>query len=484
MAWGGSTPTLLDSQTSNLVFSSLTTGSVSPSASALVIAFVVADGNVARTLDDVSSGFTMSTAWSESIDVENTGGTGNPLGGVWWGITAASPGSGTVTATLSGNKSDGVLYVIEVASGFNSSSPIAQTVTDTAETTSTSPTVSFSTTPDADNLLLGAIAVHAEGSTTGGPDITPGSGWTEFETPHVLVDEFSGNCVHADGSNGAALNFTLAASPAPTLQTIVGIEIAAAAGGDSTAPTYGTSPALDDRTDIDITVDATASDETDATVNHYAVVIADGGTAPSGAQVAAGTDGADAAALDSGSHTGVSNAAEGSITLGGSLSPSTAYDVYYTVRDSSSNYAAATLINVTTRPGPTAAAINAEGTTLTLTMSESVSDGGEYSESDFVFTASGGALTATATSGLGSTSIALTLSRVVQSTETITYNHTQPGTVSGGLEATTGGVWLPSWTGRSITNNSVQVTRAVLIHSISSGIGAHPSQDLNGLLET
>lgn len=264
----------------------------------------------------------------------------------------------------------------------------------------------------------------------------------------------------------------------------IGIAVSEVVSGDSTAPTYGTSPALDDRTDITITVDATASDETDATVNHYAIVLTNGATAPStGTELKSWHDtGAGSNNVVSvGSDTSVSNAAEGSITLT-SVSASTAYDVYYTTGDSSDNYASPTLIETTTRPGPTAAAVSADGMSITLTMSESVSDGGAYSESDFAFTASGGALTVTATSGLPGTSVVLTPSRVIRTGETITYNHTQPGGV-GGLEGTTGGVWVPTWTGRSITNNSVQVRRGLLIQSMSASVGPHPSQDLNGLLE-
>lgn len=120
-----------------------------------------------------------------------------------------------------------------------------------------------------------------------------------------------------------------------------------AAGGDTTAPTCSVSPAEDSVTSSSITVDATCSDETDASVNHYAVAVADAAAAPSPAQIAAGQDSTGSAALAACSDLAVTNAAEGQCALTG-LSASTAYDVYYTVGDSAPNYLTPVLINSTT----------------------------------------------------------------------------------------------------------------------------------------
>jgi hypothetical protein len=64
----------------------------------------------------------------------------------------------------------------------------------------------------------------------------------------------------------------------------------------------------------------------------YYVVLADGGTVPTAAQVKAGTDGADAAALKSGSINVTSAATEFSVNISG-LTAATTYDVYVVAED-------------------------------------------------------------------------------------------------------------------------------------------------------
>lgn len=234
-AWAAqvATPTLLDSQqnASSLNFSSITTDSIAPSGSALLFACLVADGNLSRTFDSVTdSAITMATEWSTPVYQEVASGTGLPIVGYSWGITDASPGSGTVTATLSGTKSDGMLYVIEVASNYHATTPIANDTFDIAETTSTSPSLTLDETPDADSILLGCISVHDEGSTTGGGPVAVGSGFTEFEAETQIVDEFTGHAQYADGGNGTTVAWDLAGG-SPTLQALVAIEVQPAAGG-------------------------------------------------------------------------------------------------------------------------------------------------------------------------------------------------------------------------------------------------------------
>lgn len=225
---------------------------------------------------------------------------------------------------------------------------------------------------------------------------------------------------------------------------------------DETAPTYGTTPALHDRTATTITVDATATDAASSTVNHYAVAVANGASAPSATQVAAGQNAAGSAALAAGNDLAVANGAEGSITLTG-LSPSTDYDVYYVVGDAVPNYTTPVLINVRMRATITAATVNAAGTQITLTATESLSAGAGGS-GGFTLNLSGGAVTMTLASGLPGSSPVYNLSRNVVQGETGDLDFTQPGD---GLQTTTGSIWVLSFADLAVTNNSTLVQRTV-----------------------
>lgn len=107
---------------------------------------------------------------------------------------------------------------------------------------------------------------------------------------------------------------------------------------------------------------------------------------------------------------------------------------------------------ITVAPTLSARTINSAGTSLTLTGSEALSVGAGGS-AGFTVNASGGAVTATYASGAGTSALVYTLSRTILSTETVTLDYTQPGN---GLEATTGGADLASFSAAAVTNNSTQ----------------------------
>jgi hypothetical protein len=102
-----------------------------------------------------------------------------------------------------------------------------------------------------------------------------------------------------------------------------------------------------------------------------------------------------------------------------------------------------------TAPTVTARTINAAGTSLTLTMSESVT---VNNGTGFTVSLSGGAATVSYASGSGSSSLVYTLSRTVNSGETGTLDYT---TVSNGIEDAAGND-LASFSSAAITNNSTQ----------------------------
>jgi hypothetical protein len=100
-----------------------------------------------------------------------------------------------------------------------------------------------------------------------------------------------------------------------------------------------------------------------------------------------------------------------------------------------------------TAPTVSSATINTAGTTITFAFSESVV---ATISTGFALTMSGGAVTATYSSGTGSSSLVYTLSRTVQYGETGTHAYTQPGN---GIEDTSGND-LDTYSGAAVTNNS------------------------------
>jgi hypothetical protein len=101
-------------------------------------------------------------------------------------------------------------------------------------------------------------------------------------------------------------------------------------------------------------------------------------------------------------------------------------------------------------PAFVSATINEAGTTLTLEFSESVTVGAGGSGGVTV-SPSGGAATATYTSGSPGTTFVYNLNRTINSIETVSTSYTQPGN---GIESTATLVDLASYAGQPVTNNS------------------------------
>lgn len=112
---------------------------------------------------------------------------------------------------------------------------------------------------------------------------------------------------------------------------------------------------------------------------------------------------------------------------------------------------------VPTYPFLTNAVINAAGTTLTLTFSQSCTTG-IGGAGGFTITASGYSPTVTYFSGSGSTTYAYTLDPAIPKQLSAYLNYVQPGN---GIESTADGVDVNSFTGTAITNNSTQEAPAV-----------------------
>lgn len=114
---------------------------------------------------------------------------------------------------------------------------------------------------------------------------------------------------------------------------------------DATAPVLSTTPFAASIQDTSLTT-RTVITETSFPSTFYVVVLPDGATAPSAAQIRAGTNNLDVAA-PSGSSSFSTNGATVNVIVGG-LTASTAYDVYYTARDAFDNDTTPGFYNVTT----------------------------------------------------------------------------------------------------------------------------------------
>lgn len=114
---------------------------------------------------------------------------------------------------------------------------------------------------------------------------------------------------------------------------------------DATAPVFSAGPTANVVTASSVNVTATITDATPPVV-FYAVAVADAASAPSSAQIQAGTDAADSAAPSDNDTITVSGQAA-SLSIGG-LSSGTAYDVYYVAVDDSGNDTTPAKLDITT----------------------------------------------------------------------------------------------------------------------------------------
>lgn len=114
-------------------------------------------------------------------------------------------------------------------------------------------------------------------------------------------------------------------------------------------------------------------------------------------------------------------------------------------------------------PGFSSAEVRTAGTTLAITFSVSVSTG-SGGAGGVTVAATGGAVTWSFDSGVGTPTYVGTLSRTIVAGEVVTVSYTQPGD---GIQSTSDGVDAPSFTAQPVTNNSaVNDTQATNYRSL------------------
>lgn len=103
-----------------------TTGTLSPSANALVMLIVSNTGSVSDTssklASNVTSTFAINGSWA-IMQVADPGATSRASIHVWWAITTGSPGSGTITLNTGASPADSHIGVIEFT-GIDTSTPM------------------------------------------------------------------------------------------------------------------------------------------------------------------------------------------------------------------------------------------------------------------------------------------------------------------------------------------------------------------------
>ncbi len=120
---------------------------------------------------------------------------------------------------------------------------------------------------------------------------------------------------------------------------------------DTTAPVYTVTPATTSVATTQIDTTATATDDLSSTVEHCGVVVADGATVPSAAQIMLGQDSTGSPATAADCNTVTSGSAAPLSFTG--LSAGVPYDLHFTVEDAAANRATIESLDVTTATGNT-----------------------------------------------------------------------------------------------------------------------------------
>lgn len=200
----------------------LDSGSFTPTAGALMIALAPSRTANSRASVTFTSGFGTVSGWTTATTYTEYG-SALVATTIGWAIADGSPGAGVVTGTWSGTVNGRQLYVVEVASGFDTSSPIRQAKNDGAAS-GTSLTDDFSSTPLSGSLLLSVGA--------GNPTLVstaPDTSWTELD--EETNSGMSSNVQYVAGSNGTQYGISFGATDETGGIAIAAIEIQEPAAG-------------------------------------------------------------------------------------------------------------------------------------------------------------------------------------------------------------------------------------------------------------
>jgi hypothetical protein len=173
---GLGTPTILHTPSGQSVGPGITTGTISPTANALVVVVFTLTGGAADTIahsatDTSTSGLTMGS-WSV-LNAAPAAATSVSTH-VFYAIAGGTPGSGTITVTAPGGTfTDGKIGVFEVT-GADTTTPVVGDASWTG-VGNAAPSVTLSATPNAADLIIGAAGIRNDSD-----GMTPGTNFTEL----------------------------------------------------------------------------------------------------------------------------------------------------------------------------------------------------------------------------------------------------------------------------------------------------------------
>ena len=202
--------------------------SCSPAGDAFVVAFVAREPGGAVT--SVTSGFSVVGSTWNLVAGGVTG--SNYATDLAWARTTSSPGSGVVTFNYAGTSFAQKIFVMESASGFDTTTVVGQSKTATTTTASPAGTT-FDSTPASDSLLIGFINARCAGN--GAITLTPYAGnWTNESGQGANFNQRY-QVSEGPGSDGTTMEWTIGGSTF-TEVSMVGIELLAAAAGGPSIP--------------------------------------------------------------------------------------------------------------------------------------------------------------------------------------------------------------------------------------------------------
>jgi hypothetical protein len=223
----------------NTSATTVTTASFTPTGSSLLLAVTHnrwSDGSGPTNITSVASTFTTGgwTAAVGNIATDNVDeyGTRDVRTTIWWAIADASPGAGTITATwgdaFSQNKE---LRIIEIDSGFDSTTPIAQFKAGGTASTVSSLTDDFATAPATTSMLISGASASGTATTT-----TADTGWTLTSSSSSF--SMSKSASYRTGTTSTQFGASFGASQADGV-AIVAIEIQEPAAGGGASKLIG-----------------------------------------------------------------------------------------------------------------------------------------------------------------------------------------------------------------------------------------------------
>jgi hypothetical protein len=203
-----STPTNLGTGGTGGGGSSFSIASSSPTANAelyVVISWAQTSGSVNLGGTPVSSAFSISGSWEQLVAPTTAVGSSNVRVAAFRARASSSPGSGTVTVTYAAGVLRGRAWLVQVASDFDTTTPVrnSDTVTDGASGTTLSGTL------DPSPLSASVLIAITAGADTSSTNSAAASGWTRLDQ---AASDMTSTLQIAVGSNGTGFGTTFDAA--------------------------------------------------------------------------------------------------------------------------------------------------------------------------------------------------------------------------------------------------------------------------------